>query len=136
MDLNVDDPLRQIRTMLETAEWGHSAAMTKTEAASARRQRTLLEHSVGGWIPVADHDGFDENGEWTYWHEWRHLDGREAMVGPGGSCSDPELEELLSAQGSALPPRRRRWVLMTVEAMRNCGIKKLPEVGAKANLSR
>jgi hypothetical protein len=114
--------------------------MTKTEDASARRYRKLLEHSVGGWIPGADIDGIDENGKWTYWHEWRHLDGRQAFVGPGGRCSDPELEELLRAQASAFPPTRRRWVLMAVRevlvAVRNCGIKKMPEVRDKANLSR
>ncbi len=77
----------------------------------------LLEHSVGGWIPVADHDGFDENGEWTYWHEWRHLDGREAFVGRDGRCTDPELEKLLNAEARTFPPRRRRWLLIAMAAL-------------------
>jgi hypothetical protein len=88
--------------------------MPQTKLAAARRHRMLLEHSVGGWIPVGDVDGIDENGEWTYWHEWRHLDGREAMVGPGGRCTDPELEELLNSEARTLPSVRGGWLLIAV----------------------
>ena len=42
-------------------------------------------------IKFIDYD--DE--EWSYEHIYQHADGREAVVGPGGYCSDPDLSWLL-----------------------------------------
>ena len=36
-----------------------------------------------------------------YWDECQHEDGREAIQWPEGSCSDPELQELLKDEARA-----------------------------------
>jgi hypothetical protein len=48
---------------------------------------------IGDWEIIQFIDYEDE--EWSYEHIYRHADGREAVVGPGGYCSDPDLGWLL-----------------------------------------
>ena len=48
---------------------------------------------IGDWQIIQFIDYEDE--EWSYEHIYRHADGREAVVGPGGYCSDPDLSWLL-----------------------------------------
>jgi hypothetical protein len=48
---------------------------------------------IGDWEIIQLNDYADE--EWSYEHIYRHSDGREAVVGPGGYCSDPDLSWLL-----------------------------------------
>ena len=113
--------------------------MSNSEACAARRKRlmeVMEEHRLDGWLLTTHVDGFDSNGEWTYWYEWEHRDGRCATQWPDGCCTDPELEELLRAQSSALPPKRRRLLLMAVRAVLGCGVTNVPKVEGKEKLSR
>ena len=48
---------------------------------------------IGDWEIIQFIDYEDE--EWSYEHIYQHADGREAVVGPGGYCSDPDLSWLL-----------------------------------------
>ena len=52
-----------------------------------------MRFEIGDWhiIQFIDYD----DAEWSYAHIYRHADGREAVVGPGGYCSDPDLSWLL-----------------------------------------
>ena len=48
---------------------------------------------IGDWEIIQFIDYEDE--DWSYEHIYKHADGREAVVGPGGYCSDPDLSWLL-----------------------------------------
>jgi len=48
---------------------------------------------IGDWEIIQFNDY--EGEEWSYEHIYKHADGREAVVGPGGCCSDPDLSWLL-----------------------------------------
>ena len=48
---------------------------------------------IGDWEIIQFNDY--ENDEWSYEHIYKHADGRVAIVGPGGYCSDPDLSWLL-----------------------------------------
>ena len=47
---------------------------------------------IGDWEIIQFIDYEDD--EWSYEHIYKHADGREAVVGPGGYCSDPDLSWL------------------------------------------
>jgi hypothetical protein len=48
---------------------------------------------IGDWEIIQFIDYEDEG--WSYEHIYQHADGRQAVVGPGGYCSDPDLSWLL-----------------------------------------
>ena len=112
--------------------------MLDPRPAQARRRRKLAGESIGGWIPCADCDGLDSNGAWMSWYEWLHQDGRVATQWPDGSCSDPELEELLSADARARyavrQPYSVRWKNVLLRAIgRLLRISEAPARPARSN---
>ena len=43
-------------------------------------------------------DGKDKNGNFFYWYEYQHKDGRTALEAGDGRCTDPDLEEFLNSK--------------------------------------
>ncbi len=89
---------------------------------------------INGWELIKLIDYVDPH--WSYEHIYRHTDGREAVVGPGGYCSDPDLGWLLYKQERSLKREARvnvalsialnaPWLLVTVQAIVNSGWKAL-----------
>ncbi|MCP9910350.1 hypothetical protein KBZ15_10600 [Cyanobium sp. BA20m-p-22] len=60
-----------------------------------------MKQGVGDWVLIKLIDY--EDSAWE--HLYRHPDGREAIVGPGGYCSDPDLDWLLHQQKRRLKQR-------------------------------
>lgn len=52
-----------------------------------------MSSRIGDWVVVELIDFAEPKG--GYQHIYQHKDGRRAAVGPGGFCSDPELDQLL-----------------------------------------
>ena len=90
-----------------------------------------INRGIGGWELVELIDFVDP---WSYEHIYRHADGREAVVGPDGYCSDPDLGWLLYKHEQSLKREARvnvalsialnaPWLVITIQAIVNSGWK-------------
>ena len=50
------------------------------------------------WTMISINDGTDENGNFIYYYEYQHKDGRIALEWMGGFCDDPDLKRFLDSK--------------------------------------
>ena len=71
------------------------------KAAQSLREKikTYAEKSRNeDWTMISMNDGTDENGNFIYYHEYQHKDGRIASEWMGEFCDDPDLKRFLDSQ--------------------------------------
>lgn len=92
--------------------------MPPADRAQVRRQKAAAAAGLDGWFLVRLADGFADNGEIDCWHEYEHLDGRQATVFSDGACTDPGLQTLLSLHQVKAPgPGPRTWRALLARAL-------------------
>ena len=56
------------------------------------------KRSIEDWTMVSMNDGTDENGNFIYYYEYQHKDGRIALEWMNGYSDDPDLKKFLDSQ--------------------------------------
>lgn len=59
-----------------------------------------MEDRPSDWTLIRLSDGEDELGNYDYWHDYQHKDGRVATQFADGTCSDPGLAQFLAAMSA------------------------------------
>lgn len=68
----------------------------RAKRAAARARQLQEQESLDGWRCICLGDGIDDNGNYVYFHEYEHSDGRQATWFSDGACSDPDLSAALA----------------------------------------